>query len=128
MTFTYPLLYIGPKPVKVAEFSDLDAGTITFQQGPLSEQLGGLPYADVNEHDGRYLVKRFPDLFVWPEGTQFGPQVATREEHEALAERVAKLEAALADLLATDDASKPTKGRKPAQAAEAPEVKADAAV
>lgn len=129
MDFSYPLLYLGNKPEKHANVPGRYA-PIVFQQGPLSAQYGGKPYADVSEKDGRYLVRLAPDIFAWPEGTKLGPQLVTRDEYDALAAKVQALEEAVAELREpSTEQTKASKGR-PASASKpeptAPEVKADA--
>lgn len=99
--FIYPLIYIGGKDEKDVASALGSLVPVVFRRGPLSSQPGpleGQRYCDVSEKDGRTLVKRFPELFRWPEGTQLGPQVVTREEFDALAEVVANLAASLAEL------------------------------
>lgn len=118
-TFLYPLLYTGPKAVKAVTVPGALEPAM-FKQGPLSSQFGGLPYADVTEKQGRHLVKHHGNLFAWPEGTKLGPQFVTREEHDALADRLAKLEA----LLATEEPKPAPKASRSAKAAEAAHVEA----
>jgi len=98
--FIYPLLYIGGKDEKDVASALGSLVPVVFRQGPLSAQPGPMfdqKYCDVSEKDGRMLVKRFPELFRWPDGTQLGPQVVTREEFEALAAVVAALSALVAE-------------------------------
>ena len=100
--FLYPLLYVGPKEQKEIDMP-ARLEKLVFKRGPLSEkgeQFEGLAYADVTEKEGRYIVKRFPDLFAWPEGTKLGPQLVTREEFDALAEVVTTLTEQVAALTA----------------------------
>lgn len=114
--FIHPMIYTGPKPQK--DMSHIFPGRpLVFKPGPLSEQPGpleGQKYADVTEKEGRHLVKRFPDLFKWPEGTQLGPQIVSREEFDDLK---ARFEALLSDLTsaAAVEAEEPKKRGKKAE-------------
>jgi hypothetical protein len=126
-SFLYPLLYTGPTSREQKDMTHVFGRTLVFKRDTLSAQPGpleGQRYADVTEHEGRTLVKRWPDLFRWPDGTQLGPQVVSRDEYddltakyEALALRVAALEGPAAP--ATDA---PKKERAPAKKKAAPEA------
>lgn len=91
----HTMIYTGPKPEKRVEITGR-LEPIIFKPGPLSETDGplkGQKYADVTEKEGRILQRRAPGMFAWVEGTQLGPQVVSRDEFEALKDRVADLEA-----------------------------------
>lgn len=108
--FLYPLVYTGNKPEKNVQMLLGSLVPVIFKLGPLSEQEGplyGQRYADVTEKQGRLLVKRLPEQFRWPEGIKLGPQLVTREEHDALADRLAALEAMLRPLPSDPDAPGP---------------------
>lgn len=99
--FLYPLIYTGNKDEKNVQGILGSLVPVVFKLGPLSEQEGplyGQRYSDVTEKQGRLLVKRLPDQFRWPDGVKLGPQLVTREEFDALADRVAALEAILRPL------------------------------
>lgn len=91
--FNHPLFYNGTKLKK--DMSSVFGRPLVFKMGPLSEigqTFEGRVYADVTEKEGRQLVKRFPELFEWPEATVFlGPKLVTREEFDALVARVEEI-------------------------------------
>jgi len=94
--FLYALIYTGPKESKDAASALNSPVPMVFRAGDLSGQpgsLAGQKYCDVTEAQGRMLVKRFPELYRWPEGgTPQGPQAVTRDEYLALLARVEALE------------------------------------
>lgn len=117
--FLHPLLYKGAKDEENMQSVLGSLVPVWFKLGPLSEEngpLAGLKYGDVTEKQGRILVKRFPEVFAWPEGTSFtGPQTVSRDEYEAVLGRLDALEGALADLrgvLAGKASSKPNKAKE----------------
>lgn len=113
----HSMIYDGPKAEKRVEITGR-LEPIAFKLGPLSEQPGplfGKKYADVTEKEGRALVRRAPALFKWPEGTQLGPQIVSRDEFAAALDRIAALEA----LLAAEPEAPKKKGKKPAAEAAA---------
>jgi hypothetical protein len=125
----HPLLCLTNKEEKRAEITGR-LEPIVFKLGPLSEQPGplfGQKYADVTEKEGRQLVRRAPGLFKWPEGTILGPQMVSRDEFDALRDRMEALEATIAEwreLLAVDKIAPtaadpaPAKGKAKAKATE----------
>lgn len=94
--FLYQLIYTGPKEKKDAQSALNTLHSLVFEAGPLSAQAGplnGQKYADVTEAQGRRLIKRFPELYRWPDGgVPSGPVAVTREEYEAILARLDALE------------------------------------
>jgi len=97
--FLFPLIYTGPR--ERASKTVTVPGTrepLTFKVRPDSPiGADGLPerIAYVTEEQGRWLVKRHGSLYAWPAGVQFGPQVPTLAQFEALLARVEAIEAHL---------------------------------
>lgn len=115
--FLYQLIYTGPKEQKDAQSALNTLHPLVFALGPLSEQPGplqGQKYADVTEAQGRRLVKRFPELYRWPEGASpAGPQTVTREEYDAILSRLEALEGALSALQVSKPAKSATAAKAP---------------
>jgi hypothetical protein len=106
----HPLIYLGPK-------DEMDMGSVlgtptpaVFRVGPHSNDpsssLHGQKYFDVTEDQGRVIMKRWgttlgkaqygpEELFAWPDDTRFGIGGPSREEFEAVLDRLQALEGAL---------------------------------
>lgn len=97
--FLYPLLYTGPRDRKEMNLAGVYDPFIfeARPDAPYTRDDGTpFPACFVTEDHGRQMLARCPQLFKWPEGLQLGPTHVTREEYEAVCERLAALELLLA--------------------------------